>query len=304
LSGGREVILQRPVGAPELQPLAMISLPMWISNDKALLAGFVLGVLASMKRSVQIMAVSRWLKKVAYFILNQGFIRLIPLFVLGFVLKLQHEQILKTIVLEYSVVFVYLLCVQSAYLLFLYGVSARFRLDQCMSYLKEIAPSMLSGFSTMSSMVSLPLTLKAAEKNTQNPSLARLLVPMTVNNHLLGDSIFIPFVGLLLLSSSHQIVPDYLHYLPFALYFILAKFAVAAVPGGGIIVMIPILDKYLGLSGEMLSLITAIYILFDPVITAFNVAGNGAFAILFAKLSKRLSLNHSENDSEREKIVR
>lgn len=62
------------------------------------------------------------------------------------------------------------------------------------------------------------------------------------------------------------------------MYFVLAKFSVAAVPGGGILVMLPILEAYLGLNGEMLSLITALYLLFDPVITCANILGNGAFA--------------------------
>ena len=73
--------------------------------------------------------------------------------------------------------------------------------------------------------------------------------------------------------------PGILGCLIFAAYFVLAKFSVAAVPGGGILVMLPILEKYLGFNSEMLSLITALYILFDPVITCANVLGNGAFAL-------------------------
>jgi Na+/H+-dicarboxylate symporter len=42
--------------------------------------------------------------------------------------------------------------------------------------------------------------------------------------------------------------------------------------------MLPILEKHLGFNGDMMSLITALYILFDPVITFGNVLGNGAFA--------------------------
>ena len=72
--------------------------------------------------------------------------------------------------------------------------------------------------------------------------------------------------------------PSLLNYMIFALYFVLAKFSVAAVPGGGILVMLPILEKYLGFNSDMMSLITALYILFDPVITCANVLGNGAFA--------------------------
>jgi Na+/H+-dicarboxylate symporter len=69
-------------------------------------------------------------------------------------------------------------------------------------------------------------------------------------------------------------------------YFVLAKFAVAAVPAGGILVMLPILEKYLHFSPDMLSLITALYIMFDPIITSINVLGNGAFATIFKRIVK------------------
>ena len=48
--------------------------------------------------------------------------------------------------------------------------------------------------------------------------------------------------------------------------------------------MLPVLESYLGFNAEMLSLITAVYILFDPVITCANVLGNGVFAKVIDKL--------------------
>ena len=69
-----------------------------------------------------------------------------------------------------------------------------------------------------------------------------------------------------------------LNYFMFVVYFVIAKFSVAGIPGGGIIVMLPILESYLGFNSEMMSLITALYILFDPINTCINVLGNGAFA--------------------------
>ncbi len=53
--------------------------------------------------------------------------------------------------------------------------------------------------------------------------------------------------------------------------------------------MIPILESHLGFNGEMISLITALYILFDPVITAANVMGNGAFAMGVSKAAESFS---------------
>jgi Na+/H+-dicarboxylate symporter len=81
-------------------------------------------------------------------------------------------------------------------------------------------------------------------------------------------------------------IPNSTQYSLFAVHFVLAKFGVAAVPGGGILVMLPILQTYLNFNGEMLGLITALYVLFDPIITACNVAGNGAMAIIFDKMTK------------------
>jgi Na+/H+-dicarboxylate symporter len=141
----------------------------------------------------------------------------------------------------------------------------------------------------MSSTMALPMSLQAAEKNTKNPTLSRVLMPSTVNFHLVGDGIFIPLLAFAVLQNYGVGVPSFEAYFLFSLYFVLAKFSVAAVPGGGIIVMIPLLQKYLGFSTEMLSLMTALYILFDPVITSFNIAGNGAFAIVWSRFYTQLN---------------
>ncbi len=47
--------------------------------------------------------------------------------------------------------------------------------------------------------------------------------------------------------------------------------------------MLPILETHLNFTGPMMSLITALYILFDPVITCINVLGNGGFAMIMDK---------------------
>jgi Na+/H+-dicarboxylate symporter len=107
---------------------------------------------------------------------------------------------------------------------------------------------------------------------------------------LVGDCFFIPFVALAILFQFGREIPDIATYLTFSLHFVMAKFAVAAVPGGGILVMLPILQNYLGFNSEMLGLITAIYVLFDSLITGCNVAGNGSLAIIFDKITDKKKL--------------
>jgi Na+/H+-dicarboxylate symporter len=80
-------------------------------------------------------------------------------------------------------------------------------------------------------------------------------------------------------------LPGISSYIFFAVHFVLAKFAVAAIPGGGIIVMLPILQDYLGFTTDMQAVAMALYLLFDPLITACNVAGNCSLAIIFDRIT-------------------
>ena len=149
-------------------------------------------------------------------------------------------------------------------------------------------PAAIAGFGSMSSAAAMPLTIIGAEKNSKNSDLARSVIPITVNIHLVGDCFAIPIFAFAVMKSFGIAEPSFAAYLTFASFFVLAKFSVAAVPGGGILVMLPILEKYLGFNAEMLSLITALYILFDPVITCANVLGNGGFSQVVEKLSRRI----------------
>ena len=138
----------------------------------------------------------------------------------------------------------------------------------------------------MSSLATLPVTLNAAEKNTGAIDISRAVIPATVNIHMVGVSIAIPLIALTILLGYGHPLPSFNHYCVFALNFVIAQLAVAAVPGGAILVMIPTLETYLGFTGEMSALITALYILFDPAVTISNVLGNSALVIFIAKWFK------------------
>ena len=86
----------------------------------------------------------------------------------------------------------------------------------------------------------------------------------------------------------------------FALCYILAKFSVAVVPIGVILVVGPILRSKTGFLDDMLGLITAVYMIFDPFGTAMNVSGNSAFAIVFNRICCFLGFNKTlaENTPE------
>lgn len=278
--------LSLPLASQELVPAWTFALPKWIANDHAMFAGLILGIFCSFIRPKLASQLADIFDKVVNRLLKV-IVAIIPLFIAGFMVKLVHDKVLQNMIHEYALIMSLVALSVFSYILFIYSVANSFRLKPFMESLRNMFPAAITAFGSMSSAATLPLTILATEKNTQDPPLTRLVIPTTVNIHLMGDCFAIPIFAFAILKNFNLVEPEFLSYLIFALYFVLAKFSVAAIPGGGILVMLPILESHLGFTGEMSSLITALYILFDPIITCANVMGNGGFAQLLSRLKKR-----------------
>jgi hypothetical protein len=269
------LLIPKEIGG--LTTLWILELPQIIANDKSMLSGICLGLLASRLWPQKSLNFALKLENIITKLLT-SFVYLIPFFVAGFVVKLQHDGIISLIIKDYTVVFILIALAQFSYIFLGYLLLNKFSIKGVFYNLKNMLPAAISGFTTMSSAASMPLTIIGAQANAKNKDIARSVIPATVNIHLVGDCFAIPIFAYAVLKSFGIPEPSLINYLVFAIYFVLAKFSVAAIPGGGILVMLPILEAYLGFNAEMMSLITALYILFDPVITCANVLGNGAFA--------------------------
>ena len=267
-----------PLPGSTLIPLGALSLPHMSINSYAMFSGLLVGILCGKLRPF-------WAKKMAFQLEKNialfftSFLYVIPLFILGFMIKMMHDGVMRIILRDYSIIFGIITGAAFTYITLLYFIASRFHPKTCIRSMKNMLPATLAGFGSMSSVAAMPLTIVGTEKNSKHPDIACSIIPATVNIHLIGDCFAIPIFAFAVMKSFGLTEPPIFHYLLFAIYFVLAKFSVAAVPGGGILVMLPILETYLGFNGEMLSLITALYILFDPVITSANVLGNGAFAM-------------------------
>lgn len=280
-----DLSLSFPSEGVALLPAWEFAIPKWIGNGQAMFAALILGALIGWARPALAMKISFRFEQVINVILR-GVLLLIPLFIAGFVIKMNHDKIIAYIFQNYSLIFIIIASAVLFYITGLYFIANRFGVKATFASMKNMAPAAIAGFGSMSSAAAMPLTILGAEKNAKNVDLAKSVIPATVNVHLIGDCFAIPIFAFAVMKSFGVIEPSMLNYLIFASFFVLAKFSVAAVPGGGILVMLPILESYLGFNAEMLSLITALYILFDPVITFANVLGNGGFALWIERLSE------------------
>lgn len=267
-----------------LMPTWTFSLPEWFPNKQALISGLVVGVIFSFWRVKKVIEFTNILKNWSSLFLIKGFIPVVPIFVLGFIFKLHYDGILTSVILTYASVYFYTFGAILVYILLLYFIAANGNFKMTAKYVRNVLPSAIAGYSTMSSAATMPLTLLGAERNTGNVNLVRAIIPSTVNIHMIGNSMVIPFMAFAILASKGIPFPSFDKFLMYALLCCVAQFSVAAVPSGGILVMIPILEEYLSFTPDMSLLITAIYILFDTIITSTNILGNGVFAIFLGKL--------------------
>ncbi len=283
--------------AVKLEPFFSFQLINPITNDMALLSAAVLGILFGFLKN-------GWSEKVSGLLdgFSNAFFKILvpimPFFIVGTALKLQHDGMLKIMCEQYMPVLLVFVGTAYSYVFLQFLILTGFNFARTGACLRNIFPAIVTALGSMSSVAALPMSIKAAEKNlslrpdsdkAREKSIAGIIVPSTVNIHLVGDCFFIPMLALAVMSSFGMELPSISQYLIFSLHFVLAKFAVAAVSGGGILVMLPIMQAYLGFSSDMLAFITALYVLFDPIITACNVAGNGAMALIFDRISQKKS---------------
>ncbi len=272
-----------PEDVEGLVPAWSFSLPKLVANDHAMFSGVICGILFSLFNPGLSAKISHQFAKIVDVTLRL-ITYVIPIFIAGFVIKLIDDKVMENIMHDYALIFVLVAAAQFSYITLIYLASNSFQLAPFVASIRNMLPAAIAGFGSMSSAAAMPLTIIGAEKNTSNPNQTRLVIPATVNIHLIGDCFAIPIFAFAVMKNFGAAEPAFLSYVIFAFYFVMAKFSVAAIPGGGIIVMLPILESHLGFNAQMASLITALYILFDPVITCANVLGNGGFALALSKL--------------------
>lgn len=274
-----------------IEPFFSFSIPTPVPAFQALVAAVIFGILCSIFRVPSwIMSTVSRAKYGIEVALKFGFIPLLPLYVLGFLLKMRHEGLITCLIQQYGSAVILIVSLQTVYLLWMFFLASGFSVSRALSLIKNCIPPYITAFSTMSSTATVPVSIEAAEHNTGTRGLPALSMPIMANVHLLGDSIGTPILAMTTMIIFQGIVPPVMQYLGFVFYFCITMFAASGIPGGGIIVMIPVLISQLDFSPSMVSVITMLYFMLDPFGTAANVTGDGALVVIVQKLLRRLKI--------------
>lgn len=263
-----------------LQSLFRISIkkPIWLTCDKGVILGVLIGLLRTPKYII--LAAKGYVE----FFLTKIISRLIPLFVLGFVCNMYCSDIFSGVVSKYGFIVMYLTCVIVLYIFLIYLVSQNFNVKKTFIALKNMLPAGITAFTTGCSLSTMPLTIEGTSKNLKNPDLAKGIIPATTNIQQIGDCIMMCFLSCFIYKQFYGMTPSLLQWVSFSLVFTFARFAVTAVIGGAIFVILPILEYYLGFNGDMIAIILALNMALDPLVTSSNVMANGGLCIIFEKV--------------------
>jgi Na+/H+-dicarboxylate symporter len=209
-------------------------------------------------------------------------------------LKMDVEDTLVFLYTQYLPVFALNVGISLVYVLILYRlVSIGYK--PMGKLITTMMPAGITGFSTMSGAVTIPVTLDCTERNVNHPTLARMVIPTTSNMHMLGDDITITLTAITLMLVNGMSLPGFVEFLPYVVGFCIAKLACVGIAGASLLVVLPVLKEHLGFSPEMVSLIITLYVLHDPFGTFHNVMGNGAFAIGLERIFVKLGLLKKNN---------
>lgn len=245
----------------------------------AIFTALVLGFMAVFCNIKPLKKMALSLRDGSTHVLKQYVIPFLPLYVLAIVLQMRAEGSFKILFSGYGKVFLALYTFVTLFLLIGFWILGRLQNMPFGKTLKTYWSTVVTAFTTMSGIASLPFLIEATEKASGAPESARFTLPLTVNIHTLGDGLAIPISALALIYMQDGALPSFMQYLSFAGYYTLARFFSACVPGGGALIMAPFAQQCLGLNETLTGLFTTLYVLQDPFITTTNSMGNALFAL-------------------------
>ncbi|MGH7469097.1 MAG: dicarboxylate/amino acid:cation symporter [Longimicrobiales bacterium] len=180
----------------------------------------------------------------------------------------------------YYIVAVSLMCV--VFMALLYVVAVTLGRQPWRQFMRACAPAQAVAFSSRSSLVSLPAMLESSQAVLGLPLPIRsFFLPLAVATFRAGGAIGIP-VGVLFLARLYGVSLDAQQLATVALVSVITTFSVPGIPGGSIIVMVPVLLSA-GLPVDGVGLLLGVDTVPDMFRTTTNVTGDMAAATVLAR---------------------
>lgn len=148
-------------------------------------------------------------------------------------------------------------------------------------FIRGIRPAMLLGFSTSSSLATLPVTMDRVENNLGvNEEVAGFVLPVGATVNMDGTSLY-QAVAAVFIAQALGLGLDLYQQITIVVTATLASIGAAGVPGAGIIMLVIVL-KAIHVPVEGIALIIGVDRIIDMLRTAVNITGDAAVSVAVA----------------------
>jgi len=164
-------------------------------------------------------------------------------------------------------------------------------------FFKAIQPAILLGFSTSSSVATLPVTMERVEKNLGvDEEVASFVLPVGATINMDGTSLY-QAVAAVFIAQALGLDLSIAQQLTIVVTATMASIGAAGVPGAGIIMLVIVLQA-IQVPVEGIALILGVDRILDMVRTAVNVTGDAAVSVAIANTEGKLGAIHLDDSDE------
>lgn len=269
----------------KFDPAWKLTTPIILRSDLSILLSFITWI-ASKRLSPKfydekVLPIAKKASQAGFVVLGKIFSPAIYIFIIGFIANLQiAEFVWPMIQKNYPILFI---SVSSHLLFIIIMIGFSHGIRRALKDISNLMPAFTVGFTTMSSGMAFPKTCEGLRASGIRENvmcvLPSVLIPSTIADGFMISSL------IFFISSLFGI--DTISFYTFfigSMYYAIFKFSSCCMPGGTIMCVMPMLVSVFGFNDEMCTLIASMCLIFDGFITAGNVLGHGAFAILFNRI--------------------
>lgn len=164
-------------------------------------------------------------------------------------------------------------------------------------FFKAIQPAILLGFSTSSSMATLPVTMERVEKNLGvDEEVSSFVLPVGATINMDGTSLY-QAVAAVFIAQALGLDLTIAQQLTIVITATLASIGTAGVPGAGIIMLVIVLQA-IQVPVEGIALILGVDRILDMLRTSVNITGDAAVCVAVAHSEGKLGDLHFDDEDE------
>ncbi|WP_027632509.1 dicarboxylate/amino acid:cation symporter [Clostridium hydrogeniformans] len=270
-----------------LKPLIKFSLNPIMDITSALLIAFLLGLGVASIKGKTLYNISVEFQEIMQKLIKNIIIPLLPIHIMGIFSNLTYSgEIVKLLSLFWKV-FLVILLLHLLMIVIQFLVASIISRKNFIDLIRNQIPPYITAVGTQSSTATIPVNLKAAEKNKVSKGIRDFVIPLCATIHLSGSTISITSLSIAVMLMNNMPF-TFSTMLGFIAMLGVTMVAAPGVPGGAIMAALGLLQSILGFNEALLSLMIALYVTQDSFGTACNISGDNAISIIVDSINSKL----------------